>query len=171
MPEFPSTDAEIEALVRELVAEKARSVEGAGHVFTTPFYISGKQQYVATLGIENDVDGDVEVRCLFIEFTGFEDTPAGCDEAPHYYLVYALHAVQEFVAEREDGSNSANDFAAFVMNLRARFLTGRDLGFPERLRHEALTQEDRAALEDDPYTKVFGHTAPFTLKVKVVPNG
>ncbi len=170
MPELPATDAEIELLVRGLVAAKVGGVEGVGKVFAEPFFVSGKQQYVEKLGVEN-AEGDIEVRCLFVEFAGFEDMPKGCEDAPHYYLLYQLRAVQEFIAEREGGGSSAKDFAAFVMNLRAAFLTGRDLGYSGRLYHERLTQTRRVALEDDDYTGVFGHAAPFTLKVEVVPNG
>lgn len=171
MPDFPQTDAEIEALVRELLAAKIATVEGVGHVFSKPFFVVGKQQYVAALTQEGEAGGNMEVRCIFVEFAGFEDTDKGCDNAPHYKLVYSLHAVQEFVAERKEGGSSTDEFAAFVMNLRAKFLTGRDLEFPDRLRHEPLKQDRRTGLENDPYTQVFGHTAPFTVKVEVVPNG
>ena len=169
MPEFPESDAEIEALVRSLVADKSRDVEGVGHVFTERFYIVGKQQYVEKLGKESQTDGDVEVRCLFVEFVGYEDTGKGCDDAPIYYLVYSLRAFQEFV-EREDGSSSSKEFPKFVMNLRAKFLKGRDLGFPERLRHENLKPTAPIRIDDDDLTGAFGHLALFTLKVEVVPS-
>jgi hypothetical protein len=171
MPPFPETDPEIELLVRGLVAEKSRAVAGVGHVFTERFYVVGKQQYVEKLGIENEADGNVEVRCLFVEFLGYEDTLKGCDDAPVYRLVYGMRAVQEFVAEREDGSNSTNEFAAFVMNLRGAFLRERNLGLPSRLYHEPLVMLQRIQIEDDELTGAFGHIAPFQLKVEVVPNG
>lgn len=168
---FPETNAEIELLVRGLVADKCRAVPGIGHVATKRFYVVGKQQYVEKLGIENEADGDIEVRILFVEFQGFEDTSKGCDEAPFYNLIYSVRAFQEFIDERTDGSNSSDDFAEFVMNLRDAFLSGRDLGFPERLLHTPLSMAQRPIVDDDPLTGAFGHILPFLLKVEVVPNG
>ncbi|MET0646383.1 MAG: hypothetical protein ABW208_07155 [Pyrinomonadaceae bacterium] len=171
MPEFPDTAAEIEVMVRGLVADKVRAVDEARPVFTQRFYVSSKLTYVEKLGVENEADGNVEVRCTFVEFLGFENLNKGCDDAPHYHLVYGLRAVQEFVDEREDGSSSSAEFAAFVLNLRTAFLTGRDLGFPRRLYQEHLEMAERIQIEDDDLTGAFGHIAPFILKVEVVPNG
>lgn len=171
MPEFPDTAAEIEVMVRGLVADKVRAVDEARHVFTQRFYVSSKLTYVEKLGVENEADGNVEVRCTFVEFLGFENLNKGCDDAPHYYLVYGLRTVQEFVDEREDGSSSTAEFSAFVMNLRDAFLTGRDLGFPDRLHQEHLEMAEHAQIDDDDLTGAFGHIAPFILKVEVVPNG
>jgi hypothetical protein len=168
-PDFPETDAARELLVRELVAEKCRSVEGVGHVFSKRFYITGKPQYVEMLGVQGEEDGNIEVRCLFVEFLGYEDTLKGCDDAPVYRLVYGMRAVQEFIDERADGSNSSNEFAAFVMNLRNAFLRERNLGWPDRLYHVPLVMLDRVRIDDDELTGAFGHIAPFQLKVEVVP--
>ncbi|MBA3243025.1 MAG: hypothetical protein H0T60_17535 [Acidobacteria bacterium] len=170
-PPFPETDAEIEAMVRGLVAAKCAAVEGTGHVFTQRFYVVGKQAYVDKLGIESSADGNYEVRCLFVEFVGYEDLAKGCEDAPHYHLIYSMRAVQEFADVREDESSSSQEFAAYVMNLRAAFLTARDLGFPARLHHEPLSMDERIRIDDDEMTGVFGHIAPFVLKVEVVPNG
>lgn len=166
---FPETAAGIELMVRGLAAEKCRAVEGVGNVFTKRFYVVGKQQYVEKLGIENAADGDIEVRALFLEYVGYEDTPKGCDDAPGYNLVYNLRAVQEFVDERDDGSNSSDEFAAFVMNLRDAFLRQRNFGFPDRLYHTPLMMTDRIRIDADELTGAFGHIALFTLKVEVVP--
>ena len=116
MPEFPNSAAEIEVMVRGLVADKVRAVDEARHVFTQRFYVGSKLAYVEQLGVENEADGNVEVRCTFVEFLGFENLNKGCDDAPHYYLVYGLRTVQEFVDKREDDSSSSAEFAAFVMN-------------------------------------------------------
>lgn len=158
-------------MVRDLVAEKARAVAGVGLVHTQRFYIGSKQQYVEKFGAENPNDGNLEVRYLLIEFMGYEDTLKGCEDAPHYKLVYSLRAVQEFKDSREDGSSSSDEHAAFVMNLRAKFLTGRDLGFPERLLHDHLLMTDRSRVDDDELSGAHGHIAPFVLKVEVVPAG
>ncbi len=166
-PTLPTTAAEIELMVRELLADKSRAVAGVGHVFTKRFYIVGKQQYVEKLGIENAPDGDIKVRCLFIEFVGYEDTAKGCDEAPVFNLVYSFRAIHEFEDERADGSCSSDDFAAFVMNLRAAFLPARHLGFPDNLYHTPLLMPDRIRIDEDELTGAFGHIAPFVLKVEL----
>lgn len=168
---FPETYAEVERFVRELVAAKCAAVEDVGRVFTQRRTILGRADYVEKLGIERGADGDVEVRALFIEFIGFDDTERGCEEAPHYYLNYYLRAVREFVDEREDASSSSEEFFAFVMRLREAFLTNRDMGYPEHLRHDALRQRAPLDVNDDEWTGVFGHIGEFLLRVEVMPHG
>lgn len=164
---FPEDDAEVELLVREAIAVKALGVEGIGHVFTEPFYVSGKIQYAEKLGIENP-EG-VEVRCLFIDFLGFVDTDRGCDDNPHYMLRYKLRDVQEFVPVRPGGGSSNADFIALCFRLRRTFLAGKDLGWPDRLYSERLVVLTEAELGDDPYTQAFAHAIDFLLEVEVSP--
>jgi hypothetical protein len=171
MPDpFPATGAEVEALVRQAVAEKVGDVDGVGNVFSKPFYVSGKQQYVEKLGIDN-VDGDVEVRYLFIDWGGWQDTDKGCDENPVYFLLYQLRIGQEFIHERTGGGSSSEDFAAQCMALRDAFRVGRDFGYPQRLYSDLLIMSEEVALHDDPHTGMFGHTVEFLLKVEVTPIG
>lgn len=167
---FPSSGAEVESLVRGLIAAKVETVPGIGNVFQKPFYVSGKQQYVAKLGVGNE-DGDVEVRYLFIDFGGWENTDRGCDADPIYILLYTLRVGQEFIHERADGGSSSADFAAQCMSLRDAFLTGRELGEPENLYTDLLVLSEEVALHDDPHTGMFGHTVELLLKVEVTPVG
>src|SRR5215203_478866 len=154
MPELPETGAAVEALVRGLIETKSGTVQGVGNVFRKPFYVSGKQDYVQKLGVGNG-DGNFEVRYLFIDWAGWENTDRGCDENPIYILLYTLRVGHEFVHERSDGSSSAEDFAALCMSLRDAYLTGRDLGYSERLYHEQLSLAEEVALHDDPHTGIF----------------
>lgn len=167
---FPATGAEVESLVRGLIATKVATVPGVGHIFSKPFFVSGKQQYVAKLGVDN-ADGDVEVRYLFIDFGGWENTDRGCDENPIYILLYTLRVGQEFIHERVGGGSSSADFAAQCMNLRDAFRTGRELGNVGNLYHDLLVLSEEVALHDDPHTGMFGHTVEFLLKVEVTPVG
>src|SRR5690349_16945105 len=110
MPELPGTGAEVEALVRGLIKTKSETVTAIGNVFDEPFFVSGKQDYVDKLGIQNG-DGNFEVRYLFVDFAGWENTDRGCDENPIYILLYTLRVGHEFVHTRSDGSSSSKDFA------------------------------------------------------------
>lgn len=168
---FPETSAEVEQLVRSLVGEKCAAVEDAGRVFTERRSIVGKADFFEKLGVPSSADGDVEVRALFVEFIGFDDTERGCEEAPHYFLNYYIRAVREFVDGREDGSSSSREFFAFVMRLRDAFLVNRDMGHPANLRHEPLRQRAPLDVDDDDWTGVFGHIGEFLLRVEVVPHG
>lgn len=169
MPDFPTTGPEVEVLVRSLIATKAAAVEGVGNVFSAPFYVSGKQQYVEKLGIEA-VEG-VEVRYLIIEWLGWDDTDKGCDDAPVYNLNYSVRVGQEFIPVREDGGSSEADFTAQCLALRDAFLVGREMGWPDRLYAERLVMAEDVALGEDPHTGMFGHTVEFLLKVEVTPIG
>lgn len=182
MPDpFPATGAAVEKLVRSLVATKVAAVAGVGHVFAQPFYVSGKQQYVEKLAVDSPAGGDVgmEVRYLFIQWGGFQDTDKGCDEAPVYYLLYTLRVGQEFIHERpvvvgheaDPLGSSEADFTAQCMALRDAFLLGRDLGYKDNLYAEPLSLSEEVALHDDPHTGMFGHTVEFLLKVEVTPVG
>lgn len=166
---FPTTSPTVEVLVRSLIAAKAAAVAGVGNVFTEPFYVSGKQQYVEKLGVEN-AQG-VEVRYLFIEWLGWDDTDKGCDDAPVYNLNYTIRVGQEFIAEREGGGSSEPDFTAQCLALRDAFLIGREMGWPDRLYAERLVLAEEVALSDDAHTGMFGHTIEFLLKVEVTPVG
>jgi hypothetical protein len=170
MPGFPTAGADVESLVRGLIAAKVVTVPGVGNVFEKPFYVSGKQQYVAKLGVDN-TDGDVEVRYLFIDFGGWENTDRGCDAHPIYFLLYTLRVGQEFIHERSNGGSSSQDFAAQCMSLRDAFLTGRELGYRGNLYSDLLVVSEEVALHDDPHTGMFGHTVEFLLKVEVTPVG
>lgn len=166
---FPTTSAAVEVLVRSLIATKCDAVSGVGNVFIKPFYVSGKQQYVELLGVAN-AEG-IEVRYLFIEWDGWEDTDKGCDEAPVYNLLYTLRVGQEFISARAAGGSSEQEFTAQCLNLRDVFLVGKELGWPDRLYCERLVLSEEVGLGDDPHTGMFGHTIAFTLKVEVTPIG
>lgn len=176
---FPTTSAEVEELVRGLIATKVTAVAGVGNVFEKPFYVSGKQQYVEKLGVDSP-NGDVEVRYLFIQWAGWEDTDKGCDEAPVYNLLYTLRVGQEFIHERplvvgqelEPLGSSEVDFTAQCMSLRDAFLLDRDfVDYKDNLYSSPLTLAEEVALHDDPHTGMFGHTVEFLLKVEVTPVG
>lgn len=163
---FPEASAEVEVLVRGLIAAKAAAVEGVGNVFLKPFYIAGKQQYVEQLGVA-EAQG-IEVRYLFVQWNGWEDTDKGCDDNPVYNLNYTIRVGQEFIPERSPGS-SEEDFTAQCLNLRDAFLVGKDLGWPDRIYCERLVVIEEAGLGDDPHTGMFGHTTAFLLKVEITP--
>ncbi len=165
---LPPTGAEVESLVRAQIAQRVAAIAGIGRCFTETFLVSGKQQFVERFGIEA-TDGETEARYALAEFAGFEDTPRGCDEDPHYYLVYRLRAVFEF-AERANGSCSADDVAGFVMRLREAFLRARDLGV-ERIICEPLVMTKQVTLEEDNLTGIWGYVAGFRVKVEVVSYG
>lgn len=166
---FPTTSAAVELLVRGLLFTKCDAVTGIGNVFSEPFYISGKQQYVELLGVAN-AEG-VEVRYLFIEWLGWEDTDKGCDENPVYNLNYTIRVGQEFQPRRAAGGSSEKEFTAQCLNLRDAFLIGKELGWPDRLYCERLVLSEEVGLGDDPHTGMFGHTVEFILKVEVTPIG
>ena len=169
MPELPGTGAEVEALVRGLIKTTSEGIAGVGNVFDEPFFVSGKQDYVSKLGIEN-VDGNFEVRYLFIDFAGWENTDRGCDQNPIYFLLYTLRVGHEFVEKRSNSSSSSKDFSKLCMSLRDAYLNGRVFGY-EKLYNEIPTLSEEVALHDDPHTGIFGHTAEFMLKVEVTPLG
>lgn len=171
MIELPTSPEQVEAVIRESVAQRVRQIEGTGHVFTRLRLIASKQAYVEMLGVQT-TDDETEIICTFIDFAGIEETFRGCEEDPIYKLLYSVRLVHEFEDERADGSCSAKDFAATVMRLRQALLRDRDLGVA-RVYAEGLSQQGRARLEFDgeTYTGAVAHVADFILKVEVTPYG
>ncbi|MCP9496085.1 MAG: hypothetical protein MSG64_16680 [Pyrinomonadaceae bacterium MAG19_C2-C3] len=171
MPDLPQLAAEVEKIVRDaLVAHLSARL--ALNVIPHRVWVDGEAEAVRVLG-DVQVESKREFRVLIIDFAGFSDTDAGCDDNPVYKLNYALKLSVSKVDARGDGSSSTDTFAWLVLELRDRCLPTlevRHLAGYEQLTLERLRQTSNSFGRDEEDTTIFGHHATFQLSVEVHPS-
>ena len=159
-----------------LTPEKELTIRGAvgakfalltSSAFVRRPMIDSKIDWVELLGHEN-VDEEFELRVCTVDLLQFEDSEdEGCDDDPVVFLTYQVHLFHQYKETRTDDSNSTDDFAALVLNLRNSWLNkNRSLGDLEKVESLPLTQSGFILLGDDPLTGAFGHYVNFQLRVE-----
>lgn len=177
MPDIPQNDpVAVEKLVRGLVVQLLSGIEGLPHVYPHRIWIEGEADAVRRMGYKHPSTNKTEFRVLVADYQGYEDTEDGCDDDPVYNLVYSLKLAVSHSDKRPDDTTSTDDFARFVMTLRARVLANRQFDFEgagpyERLRCENLEPQGFEPHGEDEETLIVGPSGEFTLKVRVTPHG
>lgn len=145
---------------------KFESVAGASNVLIENPVFDSKQDAVEKLTVEN-VDGETEVKFIYISFLGFEDsTLDGCDDNPTVYLTYNAHVVWGYKEKRSDNSFSEKDFKALILELRNKFLN-KNRTLSSNCETTPLKQSNFIILGDDPLTGAYGHFVDLTCKVEI----
>ncbi len=163
---MPNLTPEKEIQILDALKAKFEAVAGAENVLIENPLIDSKQDAVDKLTVQN-VDGQTEVKFIYISFLGFQDSATdGCDDNPVVYLTYNAHVVWGFNEKRSDDSFSEKDFKALVLNLRNKFLN-KNRTILADCETSPLVQSAFIILGDDPLTGAFGHIVDLTVKVEV----
>lgn len=166
---LPSDPAEMELTIREAVTDVLRSVAaGSWRLHSRTRYVDSESDLLDLVTVEpdeEDADGVREEKVVFVEFAGFRESDDACLGQTKLLLSYTLEFKHSLI-ERADGSNSHDDFAAFVMRARAALNNARSLGFDSgQVWHSMLQTKvaTRVINEDD----VYKHAGEFSLEVEV----
>lgn len=171
MPELPADQAQVEKLVRNSLQEKFTGIAGLPNVLDHAVLVTGEADFVRRFGYKNEAGGGkTEYRVLLIVFQTFEDSDAGCDDQPVYFLVYVLRLIVSLVEKRLDGTSSTDDFAALVMTLRQKVLDERRLAGYAQLRCENLAPQRSSFGQEEEETGLTAHSIDLLLKVEVTPT-
>jgi len=117
-------------------------------VMITPFYFSGKEDFIAQV-YQMQVDSMTEAQYdafessfAIITFLRFQDSDTdGCDDNPVTFVWYNIHIFKQFKDVRAAGTNSHDELLDLVVALHNRFLDDREHPtYGESLTRYPLTQ-------------------------------
>lgn len=175
MPEpLPDDEVELERSVRQLVANELIAAAESDppairpRVEKRPRYVNSEPEWLQVAGIKHpqSASGGMETRVVFLSFDGFDETDEGkCDDTI-LTLSYGIDVLFQLVERRKDGSNSHDDFVAYLMRARARFKANRSFGYERnQLEHKLLQTAEKARVEPTDFAIV--HRINLSLDVEV----
>jgi hypothetical protein len=159
-------DSAKELTIREALGTKVAVITATA--FVRRPVIDSKHDWAELLGKQN-VDDELEVKCCTVDLLQFTDSDQeGCDDDPVVTLTYQVHLFHQYKEARSDDSNSTDDFAAAVLDLRNKFLEkNRDVAGVADAEYLPLTQSGFIILGTDPLTGSEGHFVDLIAKVEV----
>jgi hypothetical protein len=165
---LPSDQVALELAIRSaIVAEMDAIDEGQdvrARVHPVPYFVEGDAQWLEVAGTKRDKVP--ETRVVFVSFLGFGEKPEGKCDNTQLTLSYDLDVLFSQVNKRRDGSNSHDDFVAYLMKARARFKANRDFGYsPGLAEHNLLQTSEPAHVEKTDFATV--HRTHLSLDVVI----
>ena len=177
MPDpLPSDPVELEKTIRSLVAAELVAAGEASFpeglrpfVYDRPRWIESEPDWLKLCAIRHPQSmqqGGMETRVMFLSFDGYGEEDEGACDHTQLTLVYEAEVMFGLVDRRRDGSNSHDDFVAFVMRARERFKENRTFGYARnQLEHRLLQTEQKARVEKTDFATV--HRINLSLAVVV----
>lgn len=140
---------ELELHIRSLIAAELRDAvdwpdEVRPKVEMRPRYIASESDLLTVTAITNP-QGKKETRFVLLELAGFTETDEGACDHTLLTLSYSIEVLFGFVDKRPDGSNSHDDFVAYLMSARERFKNNRTFGYARSVLEHKLLQTIEAA--------------------------
>lgn len=176
MPALPTDPVLLEKAIRTALAAKLVAVGEIDPVPATrwkvndrPRWVENEQQWLAVAAIkhpQNGGTGGMETRTVFLSFDVFGERDEGACDKTQLTLNYGLDVMFSIIDKRKDGSNSHDDFVAYLMRARASLKADRHFGYPSnRVEHKLLQVVQPAREEQVDYAVV--HRINLSLAIEI----
>jgi hypothetical protein len=173
---LPTDAVQLEKTIRGLVAAEliASGAENFPEglrplVYDRPRWIESEPEWLKLAAIrhpQNMQQGGMETRVVFLSFDDFSEVDEGACGHTQLTLVYEVEVLFGLVDRRKDGSNSHDDFVAYVMRARQHFKENRTFGYARnQLEHQLLQTEEKAQVKKIDFATV--HRIILSLAVVV----
>ena len=117
--------AEIELEIRRQLAAKMELVTDAGFVLPSPLFFADKADFFAVVSpllTQKQIELTPAAFCA-ISLLKFEDSPSeGCMDEPLVRLTYGFYFFREIFSEREDESETPDDFLKLLLKSYNTFI-------------------------------------------------
>lgn len=180
MPEpLPTSRAALELAVRGLIAAvliEAGKIFRIGEtapfddraiprVYKAPIHVNGEPEWLQVAAISHP-QGNKETRVVFVEFLAPQEHDVGACDQTIVTLNYGIDVLFSQVNKRRDGSNSHDDFTAYVMRAGELFKENRSFGYKRsEIEHMLLQTDTPARVELTDFATV--HRINLSLAVEV----
>lgn len=168
---LPTDPVSLELAVREAVKNELLAavtdwpLPTRPKIETRPRYVETEKEWLEIAAVKHPSSG-LETRVCFLEFKGVTERDEGACNQTIITLNYGIDVLFALVDKRRDGSNSHDDFVAFVMRARASFKDNRTFGYARRELENKLLQTDTPArVEKTDFALV--HRINLSLQVEI----
>jgi hypothetical protein len=154
MPDLPTDPVDLETTIRAAIAselalaDESLPVDLQPRVWTRPRFVNSEAEWLQIAAIRHPQaiqQGGMETRVVFLELQDLKEVDEGICFHTLLTLQYGVDVMFGLVDKRKDGSNSHDDFVAYLMRARARFQQNRSFGYPRGLIEHKLLQTARKA--------------------------
>jgi hypothetical protein len=166
---LPSDEVALELAIRSAIVEEMQLIDAGEQVRTKVFprgyLIEGEKEWLEYAAVKRD--GAWETRAVYVVFTAFREVDEGPCSNSQLTLSYDLDVVFAVAEKRKDGSNSHDDFVAYLMKARARFKANRSFGYAPNVVESGLLQTKVEAGVDDNFAGATVHRTNLGLDVVI----
>lgn len=165
---LPTDQVALELAIRQAIVAELQAIDTSDDVRARvqpfPYFVDTESAWLEVAGVKRDKVS--ETRVVFVSFVGFAEVDEGPCTHSQLTLSYDLDVLFSQVNRRKDGSNSHDDFVAYLMKARARFKANRNFGYaPGVVEHKLLQTSEPAHVEKTDFATV--HRTHLSLDITV----